>query len=762
MNMQRKLITLWTFQFLAFVAVFVYLLINKPLEINTDLSHLFQNTGYSQDISDIISAYGQENESRNLLLVSSRSIDEAVEQAKSLAVWLDNQVEVQSSQSAFNTPSTKDIVDFYSDYKYHLLSEHYKTLLANPDKLFQHQLGLVTQLSSPFVSASMALDPSLSLADYLTSQIVSSNMASYKDHLYINKGKEHYVLVTFNTVNSGLALKHSAEFVKRLKQQLIQTNTQALFLGQVFYAEFAYQSAQFEMRLFSLLSAIGIGLLIFFAYRSFVSFLFTTSIISISLFYGYLAMSILYNQVHILSFVFAVMLIGIAADYCFHIITSLQSAHSKAQQTKALGNILRPLVMGLVSTVTGYVMLLMSPFPLFSQVTVFVVFGLISALISAIVLGPVFIRANSLNIKGANLFSVSFVSAGIFKNSVVFMALIFVCYSAFNLNFSDDVRHYYQASDEIQTNQEQVSKLLDATSDFQFYVVSGEGEQQVLTKERALTRQLDVQKAQGNLQRYNAISTWVPTIREQQASLAQMSDAIERGAMKPFEKVTGLKPSEVATESEFLTVAKWLASPMGLQYHQQWFEKQNNVSSVVRLKGVVDSIALAKLCEGNDLCTYVDRAQSSSEQLALFRDELIYYLAMSLLIVLIILSKVYGVLKAIKIVVICIASILFALGASQVFQGHVNIFNVMACVLVIALGLDYSIFYADQGKSRKLNFTIFISAMSSIIVFAVLALSNTPAIKSFGITIFLGIIAVFFLAPLSDNNNKDYNENNSM
>jgi len=67
--------------------------------------------------------------------------------------------------------------------------------------------------------------------------------------------------------------------------------------------------------------------------------------------------------------------------------------------------------------------------------------------------------------------------------------------------------------------------------------------------------------------------------------------------------------------------------------------------------------------------------------------------------------------------------------------------------LILALGLDYSVFYAEHGFEKTITITTLMSALSSIAVFAILMLSSMPAIKSFGLTVFIGVCVVFILAP---------------
>ena len=79
----------------------------------------------------------------------------------------------------------------------------------------------------------------------------------------------------------------------------------------------------------------------------------------------------------------------------------------------------------------------------------------------------------------------------------------------------------------------------------------------------------------------------------------------------------------------------------------------------------------------------------------------------------------------------------------------INLFHVFGCYLILGLGMDYSIFAyqsgADDASCRR---AILLSALTSGLSFGLLALSSTPMVSAFGITLLLGSIGNLLLAPL--------------
>ncbi len=91
-----------------------------------------------------------------------------------------------------------------------------------------------------------------------------------------------------------------------------------------------------------------------------------------------------------------------------------------------------------------------------------------------------------------------------------------------------------------------------------------------------------------------------------------------------------------------------------------------------------------------------------------------------------------------------------------------NLFNLLALVLILGIGIDYTLFFAEQSHSdtsanetinadhaQSTLLAISLSAATTLLSFGLLALSDTQAIHSFGITVLIGILVAWLLAPLS-------------
>ena len=68
-----------------------------------------------------------------------------------------------------------------------------------------------------------------------------------------------------------------------------------------------------------------------------------------------------------------------------------------------------------------------------------------------------------------------------------------------------------------------------------------------------------------------------------------------------------------------------------------------------------------------------------------------------------------------------------------------NLFHIMAMFLVLGLGMDYSIFVKEMREKLSItHHSIFLSAITSILSFGLLAISSIPVVSAFGLTLLIG------------------------
>jgi predicted exporter len=76
----------------------------------------------------------------------------------------------------------------------------------------------------------------------------------------------------------------------------------------------------------------------------------------------------------------------------------------------------------------------------------------------------------------------------------------------------------------------------------------------------------------------------------------------------------------------------------------------------------------------------------------------------------------------------------------------------IALILGAGLGLDYALFFEhaadDPLEQRRTLHAVIICSLSTLMVFALLALSSIPVLRAIGVTVSLAVVSNFLLAVM--------------
>jgi predicted exporter len=174
-------------------------------------------------------------------------------------------------------------------------------------------------------------------------------------------------------------------------------------------------------------------------------------------------------------------------------------------------------------------------------------------------------------------------------------------------------------------------------------------------------------------------------------------------------------------------------------------------ASVVMLRGVRDLAALpviAASADGLPGVRWADQVQSVSALLGRYRHTMALLLVAGHAAVLLALAWRYG-RDAWRAWLPTALATLGTLALLALFGQALQLFNVLALALLLGIGIDYGIFLleretADAGSAWL---AVVLGAAGTWLSFGLLALSSTPALRSFGLTLMFGLLIVALAAP---------------
>ena len=642
----------------------------------------------------------------------------------------------------FSVPKVEQLATFYSQYAGNLLTPSYQHALTDASRFQHYYFSQLSKVADPFVSSTINLDPSLSTAEFLTSVITQLQQFEMSDgRISIRHLDNDYLMLFVHAADNAFSIDQAVALNDDVLAQLAQLHTNyphtsIHYSGALFHTAENAQQAKFEMTLFGTLSLIALIIMVVWVFRSFNAlWLASVTVISAAL-GGSIALAIFFAEIHVLTLVFAVTLIGIAIDYAFHSMLDLTTHKNGFSRGLKLA-----LLLSLVTTTLGYASLFFSPVQLLTQVGVFVVAGLITAWLTTRLLLPSWQARLTISVEAGKFAEkLSALLKSIHRQKVAIILLLLVSLSVFSLLkppvLNDDVK-LLNASPQVLMNNEALHMSLLGKDNGQIMIMFAENAEQLLLKQEALKVKIKQQGGQALM-----LSDLVPSAGTQQKNNNEM-----RVHHASLDVVTQLTGSPLVLSDSILTLDAALDSPLGPLIANQVILNNEFAASWFMVTGI-DKTQLAEWARVESELLVYDKVAMITAGLEDYSHSLLVTIAIAITFAMLLFTFKFGFKVAYQqglILGLTLAAVLLLCSA---IQTQLSIFNLLGCLLILALAIDYLVFYQINKLTPSNVLAISLSAASSMWVFGMLAVSKTPAIFSFGLTVLVGLICIYLLAPL--------------
>ena len=510
----------------------------------------------------------------------------------------------------------------------------------------------------------------------------------------------------------------------------------------------------------------GMILLLLVAYRSLGSIVLSSLPLASAAIAGMAAVSAIFGTVHGITLAFGFTLIGVAQDYPMHLLSHRRPDHEPVDIARGLWP---TLATGVASTCIAYLTFMFSGVTGLAQLACFTVaslavagattrFGLPVLMARA---GRDFGDSQFLDRLWDRISALPRMRWTAVALAAVGIGVIALAPQAFWEN--DLSRLTPVPRDLLMTDQQLRTELGTADARYLLVVGAADGEQALRALEK-MEPSLQALMTSGTIGGYDDAARYLPSsetqLRRQQRlpDAGALREALQRaqagvpfraGVFEPF-----VRDVEQARALPPLTIEKLRSSPLGVSIDMLLAQRSGGVSALVTLSGVNDVAALqAFAARAGDNVHLLDIKDASEQLVAAQRTRILWTLAAaSVLLVAVIAialrsrSRVYRVLAPMALTTVLVLAVLRASGVS------LNLFHLIALVLAAGLGLDYALFFehasADRAEQRRTLHAVVVCSLSTLMVFALLGLSDVPVLRAIGVTVTLGVIFNFVFALL--------------
>ncbi|SIS40228.1 MMPL family transporter [Neptunomonas antarctica] len=539
--------------------------------------------------------------------------------------------------------------------------------------------------------------------------------------------------------------------------------------GMILHAAAGAKQASREISTIGLGSLLGIIAIMLWVFRQFKPLLLMLFPVAIGCVTAAAVTQLIFGKIHLITFAFGAGLVGVSIDYALHFLCERRNTKAST----ILPKILPGLLLGLFSSVLAYAAQAFAPFPGLQQMATFSVIGLIASWLTVVLCLPLLTRNDVLQPlpMAVTLDKLRRRFPRIEKNPALISGLLIaLVLSVITLLDSqhqnpDDIRLLQTSPPALIEQEKSVQKALGVSSSAQFLLITAPTLEQCLQTEEHLSSQLDNLKASGLLGHYQALSKELPSLTRQtenihavqqlyQTQLAAFFNTLKLADSQRIDAISSFEQES----ARFLTPALWKQLHSSASGQDFIVQSQGPAATVIRFSGtfkpevkqrlinLADSFSGAESGSEADVY-YVDQVENISTLLGHYRSQVMNWVLIAYLGVLLVLLLRYKQ-QVWRIVLPPLLASIFTLAILMHFEQGINLFHLMALILVLGIGLDMGIFLSETHDAAHTWLAVSLSTLTSLLAFGLLALSKTPVLHHFGTTVLIGLTCVWLLAPM--------------
>lgn len=636
-------------------------------------------------------------------------------------------------------------------------------LIEQPGAFIQQR---VQALFDPFTGFSLV--PSQDDWLGLTGRIQNSQPQHGSVQLDIGSGAliadadgKSWVLLRARTTGNAFDMKlplQVAALLQASREQASGQGAQLLAASGLLYAANGQQQATREITWVGGGATVGILLLLLLAFRRWRVLLAFVPVL-VGMLFGAVACVALFGHMHVMTLVLGSSLIGVAVDYPLHYLSKSWSM-TPWRSWPALRLTLPGLSLSLATSCIGYLALAWTPFPALTQIAVFSAAGLIGAYLSAVCLLPALLKGVELRPAQWPLRIAEclwLVRASLLKRVpspvLLAMVLLFCAGGLWHLNSKNDIRQWIGAPPQLLQEAQAVARITGFQPTSQFFLVRADDQQQLLERQAALSQRLDQLVNMDKLQGYLALNQLVNLPAEQQ----QLRDALNQ-LPQHWQPLLDLGVPATALQAEVAQLQALptedidaaLVGPLAEPWRTLWLGQVDSggVAAMVSLQGLNNPALLRVQALDLPGVQLVDRLGDLNRVFADTQISAAELKLMSCVLIVLLLILPFGFAGALRIVALPLLAALCSLASLGWLGQPLTLFSLFGLLLVTAISVDYAILMREQigGPAVSLLGTL-LAALTTWLSFGLLAVSSTPAVSNFGLSVSLGLAFSFMLAP---------------
>jgi len=739
--------------FLTIIGAAWYL--NSSLLVVSNIEQFMPSDVQDKNVKILINQ-SQKGTFANLVLVQISNSDDQNLSRLSKGLKLSLETHTSIFDSVTNTEKNIKLEqDVLFKYRYLLHDSDF-----DPDRLhdsFERLLTTFTASAPDDFINYLLVDPQKVFLDYLSLNQVGMAVKEKRGVWFVN---DKSLLMVKIQKTAGLAEKDLAvNIIKESFAALNPGKAKLLLSGPSIVAVETRVHIKDSIKYVSFALAIVMLFVFVFIYRSPYLLLLAIITLSAAILFAMLLTQIIFSQIHGIVLAFGITALGVCLDYPLHIFSNTSTTITAE---KAVKKVLTPLKIGTLTSVFAYISLMGTGFDGLTQLAVFAIVGLLSAFFISIYFIPEWMKGKKINKREALAGkSISLKSKILISSLIILLPAIFLIQqeSLFNTSISQ----LNPASMESKIIDAELRQALDVGEVDHIFLTPDKDLDVVLEKSQKVQQELNNLIEDGVISNSVSISTLFPSQKVQRNRLnnlpsnrALLSNTLIATEKLPFKKgafdafINDVEYSKTLPLLDYLSFEN---SIMQDKLHSLLFFKNDTWYAITRVVNIKNINIFNNKVERSSILkeAYYSISAEVNGIMNSYLDKIwLRLLLMLLLIFLVVLYFSYASKKRIWVIVPVFSGVLISLSFQVLLGNSINIFHLMSLLLVVGLGFDYSLFFnqerKNEGEPSNSTHAIIISAITTIITFSILAVSEVSVLSSIGQIVVVGVFSCFVVA----------------
>jgi predicted exporter len=446
---------------------------------------------------------------------------------------------------------------------------------------------------------------------------------------------------------------------------------------------------------------------------------------------------------------FGAVLLGISADFGLHVFYGFQQEHTNARHI--LAGLAKPLSYCALTTIGVFAVLLFSALPGQRQLAVFSIAGILTALLLALFVMPHLMPVRPV----VTLAKLSLPRAKAFGLPLWLFVMLISIIPAANVKIDGSLRSIGMIPEYILRDEWVIKDTWGGVRDQAFVFCAAENPEKALQKNDFLFQQINKEMPDVN---FLSLAALIPSQQTQQENLKRWSafwnDSGRKAALRMELEQQGLQHG--FNSSAFEPFLQWIDRPRSTftltEFEQECNDKlvspfvtelENGQSAVLTFVPDDDSITASLSNTKLDVRVVSNRQFSKQLNRETVKD-FVRFFSGAIVLIIVLLSVLFrNVKKLILAFLPVLAGIIIMLAIMTLCGIRMNLFNMVAAILVIGLAVDYGIFIVSTYDKTANNATcnaVLVSGLTTFVGFGSLMAARHPALNSIGTTVAAGII----------------------